>query len=141
VNKARRNVIVPGFLGSCLFLLPILFIHNVYIIAASLSLAFFFAELIVGPIWAVPMDIAPRYSGTASGLMNVGFGIAGIISPVVFGALIDWTGRWDVPFIASIGLLPIGAVLAFFMRPDRAFEPAEPSAVDLKFLSDTRRTP
>jgi len=30
------------------------------------------------PIWAVPMDIAPKYSGSASGMMNFGFGVAGI---------------------------------------------------------------
>ena len=44
-------------------------------IAICLSVAFFFAELIVAPIWAVPMDIAPEYSGTASGFMNFGFGL------------------------------------------------------------------
>ena len=37
-----------------------------------LSGAFLFLELTIGPIWAIPMDIAPSYSGTASGLMNSG---------------------------------------------------------------------
>jgi MFS family permease len=124
VTKARRNVIVTGFLGCCLFWLPILFIHQLVIIATCLSMAFFFADMIVGPIWAVPMDIAPRYAGTASGLMNIGFGFAGIISPVVFGLLIDRTGRWDVPFIFSHRAAS-GAMLSFFIRPDRAFEGGE----------------
>ena len=55
-------------------------------------------ELVVAPIWAVPMDIAPKYSGSASGMMNFGFGLASIISPFVFGYLIDRTGSWTLPF-------------------------------------------
>jgi cyanate permease len=51
--------------------------------------------------------------------MNFGFGIAGIISPFVFGYVIDVTGSWTVPFLASIGLLLVGAVLALRLRPDQ----------------------
>jgi cyanate permease len=97
-------------------------IHNLTTAAVCLSLAFFFAELIVGPIWSVPMDIAPRYAGTASGMMNFGFGIAGLISPSSFGYLVDRTGSWVVPFIGSILLLLLGAILALRLRPDVPFE-------------------
>src|SRR5262249_23705125 len=119
VGKARISVIVLGFLGSFCFMLPIVFVHDLTTIAICLSLAFFFAELIVAPIWAIPMDIAPQYSGSASGFMNFGFGMAGIISPVVFGWAIDVTGRWDVPFIASLGVLLLGAILAFTTNPGK----------------------
>ncbi len=118
---ARRGVIVAGFLGAFLFLLPVVIFHNLTTAAVCLSLAFFFAELIVAPIWAVPMDIAPRYAGTASGMMNFGFGVAGLVSPSSFGYLVDRTGSWVVPFIASIVLLLLGAVLASRLRPDRPF--------------------
>lgn len=119
---ARRNVIVTGMLGGFVFLMPVILVHDVNVAAMSLSLAFFFVELVVAPIWAVPMDIAPRYSGSASGMMNFGFGVAGIISPVVFGYLVDATGSWTIPFAGSVGLLLLGACLAFRMRPDRPFE-------------------
>src|SRR5262249_18343434 len=108
-------------LGSFCFMLPIVFVKDLTTIAICLSLAFFFAELIVAPIWAIPMDIAPQYSGSASGFMNFGFGMAGIISPVVFGWAIDLTGRWDVPFIASLGVLLVGAALAFTTNPGKRF--------------------
>jgi MFS family permease len=118
---ARRSVIVAGFLGAFVFLIPVVLIHDLTVAALCLSLAFFFAELIVGPIWSVPMDIAPRYAGTASGMMNFGFGVAGLVSPLSFGYLVDRTGSWVVPFIASILLLLLGAVLALRLRPDRPF--------------------
>jgi sugar phosphate permease len=121
VAKARISVIVIGFLGSFCFMLPIVFVHDLLTVAICLSMAFFFAELIVAPIWAIPMDITPEYSGSASGFMNFGFGMAGIISPVVFGWAIDWTGRWDIPFIGSLGVLLLGAVLAFTIHPGTRF--------------------
>jgi len=64
------------------------------------------------------MDIAPRFSGSASGLMNTGSALAAIVSPLVFGYVIDKTGDWTLPFLGSIGLLLIGAMLAFWMKPD-----------------------
>lgn len=121
VGRARISVIMVGFLGSFCFMLPIVFIHDLLTVAICLSMAFFFAELIVAPIWAMPMDITPEYSGSASGFMNFGFGVAGIISPVVFGYAIDLTGRWDVPFIGSLAVLLVGALLAPLCRPGDRF--------------------
>jgi MFS family permease len=121
---ARRSVIVAGFLGAFVFLIPVILFHNLTVAAAGLTLAFFFAELIVAPIWSVPMDMAPRYAGTASGMMNFGFGVAGLASPSSFGYLVDRTGSWVVPFVASLVLLLLGAALASRLRPDRPF--AEP---------------
>src|SRR5205823_2883591 len=119
---ARRAVIVAGFLGAFVFLLPVVLIHDLTVAAVCLSLAFFFAELIVAPIWSVAMDMAPRYAGSASGMMNFGFGVAGLVSPSSFGYLVDRTGSWVVPFIASIVLLLLGAVLASRLRPDKSFD-------------------
>ncbi|HTR36441.1 MAG TPA: MFS transporter [Bryobacteraceae bacterium] len=121
VAVARRSVIVAGFLGAFVFLLPVILIHNLKVAAICLSLAFFFAELIVAPIWSVPMDIAPRHAGSASGMMNFGFAVAGLVSPSSFGYLVDRTGSWVVPFIGSAVLLLLGAVLASRLRPDRTF--------------------
>jgi len=70
----------------------------------------------------VPMDIAPRYAGTASGLMNTGSAFAAIVSPLVAGYVIDVTGNWYLPFLMSMGLLALGAITAFLMHPEKPFE-------------------
>ncbi|HZV59136.1 MAG TPA: MFS transporter, partial [Candidatus Eremiobacteraceae bacterium] len=124
-NKARRNLVVIGFLCSLVCMLPLLFSHNLSGAAICLSLAFFFSEFTIGPMWAIPMDIAPRFAGSASGLMNTGTAFAAIISPLVFGFVIDKTGNWELPFIGSIVLLFVGAILAFWMKPDEALAGAE----------------
>jgi MFS family permease len=122
LDVARRNVIVFSLVSSLLFLVPVFVFQNVFILAACLSGAFFCLELTIGPIWSVPMDIAPKYAGTASGIMNTGSAIAAIISPIVFGMIIDATGNWELPFLGSIVLLFVGAVLAFKMHPERGLD-------------------
>jgi MFS family permease len=124
-NKARRNLVVIGFLCSLASMLPLLFVHNLSAAAIFLSLAFFFSEFTIGPMWAIPMDIAPRFAGSASGLMNTGTAFGAIISPLVFGFVIDKTGNWELPFLGSIVLLFVGAILAFWMKPDQALAGAE----------------
>lgn len=122
LRKARCYVLVTGLLGAFIFLWPVILIHNLTVATICLSLASFFAELTVGPLWAVPMDIAPRYAGSASGIMNFGFGVAGLISPASFGYLVDRTGSWVIPFLGSVALLLLGAVFAWRLRPDVPFE-------------------
>ena len=121
-TKARRNVIIFGFLMSTVFMAPVLMVHDLTIIVLSLSLAFFFAEFTVGAFWAIPMDIAPRYSGFASGFMNSGSALAAIVSPLIGGLIIDKTGKWEMTFVAGIALLLLGAILAFWMKPDEELE-------------------
>ncbi len=121
LRKARRNVVVIGFAGSFLCMLPVLATRDLTLIVLCLGGAFFFAEIVIGPMWAIPMDIAPAFSGTASGLMNTGSALAAILSPQIFGIIVDHTNNWRLPFIGSLGLLLAGAVLAFTMHPERAF--------------------
>ena len=122
LQKARRNVVMIGFLGSFVCLLPVFITHDLVAIILSLGAAFFFAEIVIGPMWSIPMDIAGKFSGTAAGMMNTGSALAAILSPIAFGFIIDQTGNWQLPFAGSLGFLLLGALLAPTMHPERAFE-------------------
>lgn len=122
-GAARRTVIMIGLLGSGVALTPLVFTHQLVIAAVCLGLAFFMLELTNAPLWSIPMDVAPVWAGTASGVMNTGFGIAGIVSPIVFGALVESSG-WQLPFVVSIALLVVAAVVAGVMRPKPVPVPA-----------------
>jgi nitrate/nitrite transporter NarK len=115
LRLSRMILIVGGFVGALVSLIPILFLKDLTAVAICLSAGFFFAELVVGPIWSVPMDVAPEHSGTAAGLMNIGSASAAIVSPIAGGMIIDATGNWYLPFIVSMGVMAIGAVCAFRM--------------------------
>jgi len=84
---------VTGFAGALLSLVPILFVHDITVVRLCLSGGFFFSEICIGPMWSVPMDIAPKIFRTAAGLMNTGSAAAAIVSPLVAGYVIDATGQ------------------------------------------------
>jgi len=113
--------------GACmaltgLSLLPVLFLHDPMVSLVFLAAAMFFNEMGVGPMWAVPMDIASsERSGTASGIMASFGNTSAIICPMVAGFLLDRTGNWNMTFLLSIGIMICGVVLVFAMRPNKAF--------------------
>jgi sugar phosphate permease len=125
---ARCWLIAAMMVLSLACLVPVLFARDLTTIALWLSAAFFFLEMVIGPIWSVPMDIAPDYAGTASGILNTGAAIAGIITPVVFGIIVDRTGNWTLPFAGSICLQIVGAIATIWMRPDRGLHADRPEA-------------
>ena len=121
LHKARSWMVAVCMGLTLLSLIPLMFTHDLYVSLACLSAGFFFAEMTIGPMWAIPMDIAPEFSGTASGMMNTGSALAAILSPVVSGMLIDRFGNWELPFIGSMVLMAAGVFLAFRMRPESRF--------------------
>ncbi len=116
---ARRAMLVIGLGGALVFILPVVGTKNPLTAVALLSASFFFLELTNAVLWSLPMDIAGAYAGTAGGMMNTGFGVAGMISPIVFGFLIQTTGSYQVPFASSAVLLAIGIVASLFIDPTR----------------------
>lgn len=124
LKRARSYMVAICMFLTMLALLPLMLTHDRTLSILSLSAGFFFAEMTIGPMWAIPMDIAPDYCGTASGIMNTGSAMAAILSPVISGYVIDKTGNWQLPFIGSIVLMGIGVLLSFAMRPDKKFKPA-----------------
>lgn len=124
---ARSAMVSVCMLLTALSLLPLAFLHGPGVSLACLSAGFFFAEMTIGPMWAIPMDIAPAFAGTASGVMNCGSALAAIVSPVVAGYLIDRFGSWKLPFLCDVLLLAAGLALTFRMHPEQPLEHKEPS--------------
>jgi MFS family permease len=122
VKIARSALIAASWLLALASLLPAIFVHELAIGLTGFVFALFFLGFAISPMWTATMDIAPDYAGSASALMNAAGAVAGILSPLVFGWILDRTGSWTAPFGISLGLLLLGAVMAFWFRPDRRVE-------------------
>src|SRR5579883_1359275 len=116
-RAARSGQIALGLLLSLVFVLPAAFTSSPITAVWLLSASFFCLEVTNAPLWALAMDIGHDYAGVGGGMMNTGFGIAGIISPIVFGALVQATGSWSLPFVVSSALLVLGAGVTYFIDP------------------------
>lgn len=107
---SRKTGLVIGFTGSAALVVPVLFVSSLAWVTVLLALAFFFLELCNSPLWTIPMDIAPEHSGVASGLMNTGFGISGLLAAPVFGFVAGRAG-YPAALALSAVLLLVGLVL------------------------------
>lgn len=122
LRLARRAPLVVGLAGAFAFLLPAIVTGSAVGAVSLLAAAFFFLELTNAVLWTLPIDIAGEYAGTAGGMMNTGFGVAGMISPVVFGILIQRTGRYELPLTISAVLLLVGALCSLAIDPTARVE-------------------
>ncbi len=117
--RARREIIIVGFLASILGLIPLLITHDIAINAISLGFAFFCSELADSPLWVVGTEVSIEHSATSSACTFTGMALAGAVSPVVVGVLLDVShGNWAVAFGASIVVLLLGPVFAMRIRLD-----------------------
>ena len=119
LRLARRTLLVAGLGGAFVFLVPAVATTSAARAVVFLAAAFFFLELANAVLWTLPLDIAGAHAGTAGGMMNAGFGVAGMISPVVFGLLIQRTGRYELPLLVSAALLLAGAIGSLRIDPTR----------------------
>jgi len=117
---SRRSVAITAMLGCGSCTLFAALSANPFTALYSLTVAMFFLEMTIGPAWAVPMDIGGEFSGTVSGMMNMGGQFVGALSPTVFGILVS-RGSWVAPFGVSAGLLFVGAAIwAFWIDPEQS---------------------
>ena len=118
LKLARRAVAAPAMLASAVCLIPAATTVNAWMALACLTASFFFLEMVIGPAWAVPMDVGGEYSGTVTGVMNMAGSLSASMSPIVFGFLVE-TGSWSAPFFITAGILVAGALIwTFLINPE-----------------------
>ncbi|WP_455283411.1 MFS transporter [Cupriavidus necator] len=132
LRLARGAILFLGLAGSLMFIVPMTATADAVNAVILLSLSFFFLELTNAVLWSLPLDIAGKYAGTAGGMMNTGFGLAGMVSPVVFGYLIERTGSYDLPFMISAALLGVGALASLFINPLQTVDSPEQKASEVR---------
>lgn len=109
ISRSRKTGLMIGLGGTVVFVTPVIWLDGPVAITVCLGVAFFFLELCNSPLWTIPMDIAPQHSGAASGLMNTGFGVAGIVAPPIVGFLVD-TATWGAVFALSAVVVLLGLI-------------------------------
>jgi MFS family permease len=119
---ARSLLIAVSWVLAVVSLVPAILVHDLVFGMTGFIAALFFLGFAISPMWTATMDIAPAYAGSASALMNAAGAVAGILSPVAFGWILDRTGSWTMPFTVSLGLLLLGAVMTYWFRPDHPID-------------------
>jgi sugar phosphate permease len=114
LRLARRVVAAPGLLLAALLLIPAGTTDSAMVAILCLTASNFFLELVLGPAWAVPMDVGGTSSGTVTAVMNMVGAVGASISPLVFGLLVE-RGSWIAPFYVTAAVLASGSLIWIFL--------------------------
>jgi len=116
-NVARKLPIILGLLLAST-IVAANFLDDNRLVIAVLSLAFF-AQGMAALGWTLVSDIAPEgMLGVTGGVFNLAANLAGIVTPIVIGAILAATGSffYALAFISCIALL--GALFYVFLLGD-----------------------
>ena len=115
-RRARRDIIIFSFLSAMLCIIPLVFSADLLVDASFLALGYFMIELADPSIWMLGMEVLPTHAATSTAMVNTGFALAGFVSPLAVGWLLDVTGNWTVVFIVSMCILLIGPLMVWQIR-------------------------
>jgi len=114
----RRIVPFVGMVGSVALSLPAAFATDQTMTIVLFTASFFMLDATVSVFWAIAMDVGGEIASTSAGWMNTWANVGGIVSPLVFGALVQLTKSWTIPFIVASVLMLVGAGLVWLIDPD-----------------------
>jgi sugar phosphate permease len=116
---SRRGICIVAMLGSALFAIPAGTMDKAVPVVICLILCNFFVSLCSAATWAVSIDIAGGYAGSVSAIMNMIAQLAGSLSAIIFGMLVQ-RGYWVAPFYLTSAVTITSALLwAFAINPER----------------------
>ena len=90
---------------------------SVAIAVAALTVTFFAMEINEGPYWAATMNIARADTGAATGVLNTGGNVGGMICQPVVAALVAG-GNWNLAWISGAVFALLAAALWLFTRAE-----------------------
>lgn len=111
VTTIRKIIMVGGLLGGAA-ILPAAMVTSLYMALIFLAISYSSLAVAATAIWSLPADVAPSSHHVASigGIQNFASNIAGIISPFLFGYLLDlFNGNYIPSFALAAGVAVIGA--------------------------------
>jgi hypothetical protein len=86
-----------------------------------LAVSFFFLEFVIGPAWAVPMDVGGPVQRQCDGHYEHGGRIGSVPDRDRVRRLLSDRGSWIAPFFVSAGVMLIGALIwTFLIDPERS---------------------
>lgn len=115
---SRRVVAMFGMLMAAAFMIPGAMTDSPNLAVGLLACSLFGLEMAVGVYWAVALDVGHEYAGTVSGMMNSIGNAGSFVSPLLFGAIVQYTGSWVYPFLIAAAILVVGALLWLKTDPE-----------------------
>jgi len=120
-RKSRSHPIWISQLLAAICIIPVIYAHSLTVTVVFVSLAVAFGMSSNSTFYAINVDVARERTGTALGVMDTFFAIAGFVSPTITGWVVKSTGSFSGAFWLLF-ILALSSVIAvvIFHRPDKS---------------------
>lgn len=117
IRRGTRYQTMLALILSGVFLYVGAMSDNVMITVVMLCCSFGFTQLTEAPMWVATMGVAGRHSQVATGVLNTGGNIPGVVGGLMVPAIAGWLG-WPAAIASGSVFAFVGAMLWFFIRAD-----------------------
>jgi MFS family permease len=110
VTRVRKSFVTGGLLLCGVTLLPAAAVHGPDLSVLLLVVSCAALGLFTSNVWAITQTLAgPHAAGSWTGIQNAIGNLGGVISPVLTGVVVGWTGSYYLAFAVASGMLLVGA--------------------------------
>jgi MFS family permease len=106
----RRMIFAVAFVWCAIAVFPLQYVETSREAVVLISLAFVGLSFTYPIAFALPIEYAPRRAGVVMGFMNSWGQVAGILAPIITGAVIA-DGHWERAFLITAAFSLLGALL------------------------------
>ena len=118
VARTRRGLAFVGYFGAAGMLLLSPTLTDPLPAMLVMGLASFALDLALPGCWSTCMDVGGRHAGTLSGSMNMAGNIAGGVSPLAVGYILEQSGHnWPLTFWISAAIYVLGGLCWLWIDP------------------------
>ncbi len=120
LRQARSLQIAGTQLIAALAVIPVALVDSLTVAMIGITFAVAATMAANAAYFAVNIDVLPRWSGTALGIMDCCFAVAAFLAPVVTGFVFDASGSFSSAFLLMAVLAGSSVILVLlFHHPDR----------------------
>lgn len=117
VHRGTRYQAMTGLLLSGLFLYVGATSDHVMVTVVMLCFSFGFTQMTEAPFWVATMGIAGRHSQVATGVLNTGGNLPGVLGGLMVPFIANWLG-WTAAIVSGTVFIFVGALLWLLIRAD-----------------------
>jgi ACS family glucarate transporter-like MFS transporter len=117
ICRGTRYQTMAGLILAGVFLYIGAMSGNVIVTVVMLCCSFGFTQITEAPMWVATMGVAGRHSQIATGVLNTGGNIPGIIGGFMVPAIAGLFG-WPAAIASGSVFAFVGAILWLFIRAD-----------------------
>jgi ACS family glucarate transporter-like MFS transporter len=117
VRAGTRYQAATGLILSAVFLYAGATSDNVTITVVMLCMSFACNQLTEAPFWVATMNVAGRHAQAATGVMNTGGNLTGVLGGLMVPVIANLLS-WPAAIISGSVFAIVGALLWLFIRAD-----------------------